>query len=466
MSVVKQHNAPTLRVQRSHLQGKAILVSPLLEHLTCPICTDVFTNPKVTQCGHTFCHNCIDEWIARKDSSSACPMCQTPLQRSSLFKHHTFDNLLDTVLHQQDATERAYFDALRQPSADATSSTTSTPTMTPIEQVFRRHLQRSLGTFQQYARTIEIHFGERERQYESRLAQLRGSLLGTTQDQVIQDIAALEQQLRECQQQQQLAMAQLVTKYDTHLSTSMPEPSLLPSTAPLFIAGHESHVQQKLFLNNINIHVEPTSFPSLFIDHLYLVYQQQNDPIVTKKSILQVHYIDAHSTKQHQGVIQLNNKATIYQQIGGGPIPPSSKFLIVGAFQATSDQPQNCFVHGWSEGSVQDYFKCKSVAGWRCGLMRTTKTRIDFLFCFLSCMFCVWCMVRNTFWYHSGTDCQRNWLCSSCASTCHAGHTVVPFLTQHKPSFACCYCKKTKCCQLKKQKIAVVESNEGGETKA
>jgi hypothetical protein len=43
---------------------------------------------------------------------------------------------------------------------------------------------------------------------------------------------------------------------------------------------------------------------------------------------------------------------------------------------------------------------------------------------------------------------------------------VVPFLTQHKPSFACCYCKKTKCCQLKQQKIAVVESNEGGETKA
>ena len=112
--------------------------------------------------------------------------------------------------------------------------------------------------------------------------------------------------------------------------------------------------------------------------------------------------------------------------------------------------------------------RCKiilNVSRWLvvCGLMRTRVIHIDFLFVSFMhvCGASASCATHSV--YHSGTDCQKNWLCSSCAFTCHAGHTVVPFLTQHKPSFACCYCKKTKCCQLKK-KIAVV-TKEGGETK-
>jgi hypothetical protein len=424
MSSILKTTSP-LRVKPTHLQGKAIVVEPLLEHISCPICTDIITDPKVTQCGHTFCHGCIDEWIARKKSGpngATCPMCQSPnIVRTSLFKHHAFDNLLDTIMKQKDATERAYFDDLRQPSVE-NISTTTTNNLTPIEQVFRRHMQRSLGTFQNYASTIEVHFAEIERKHMTRLAQLRGianvlPTTATTPIKVEEELKLLEEQIKEINEQQKSAMQQLVDKYDTFLSAAMPEPSLLPSNVPLFVAGRNDQNEQKhTFLKNLSLTIQPTSFPNIFLEFIYNLCKQNNDPIVTDKSLLQIHYIDSKSKDQNKGVIQLHENATIYQQIGG-MVQIGGKFLIVGTFQLSSELPKNCFIHSWTNGSTEDYFKC--------------------------------------------TDCNKNWLCSSCALICHKNHTVVPFLTNHKPSFACCYCKKTKKCQLRKKNGEV----DGGEKK-
>ena len=33
------------------------------EDITCPICLSKFVDPRVTPCGHTFCHKCISEYL-------------------------------------------------------------------------------------------------------------------------------------------------------------------------------------------------------------------------------------------------------------------------------------------------------------------------------------------------------------------------------------------------------------------
>ena len=44
----------------------------------CPICTEVYTDPRVLSCGHTYCIKCIEAW--RKDKQPgdklACPLCR------------------------------------------------------------------------------------------------------------------------------------------------------------------------------------------------------------------------------------------------------------------------------------------------------------------------------------------------------------------------------------------------------
>ena len=44
----------------------------------CPICTEVYTDPRVLPCGHTYCLKCIEAWSKDKQPGNklACPLCR------------------------------------------------------------------------------------------------------------------------------------------------------------------------------------------------------------------------------------------------------------------------------------------------------------------------------------------------------------------------------------------------------
>ncbi|KKK92361.1 hypothetical protein LCGC14_2703680, partial [marine sediment metagenome] len=50
------------------------------ETLCCGICKAVWTDPRTTACGHTFCRACIEKWIAiatsRSGCRTSCPLCR------------------------------------------------------------------------------------------------------------------------------------------------------------------------------------------------------------------------------------------------------------------------------------------------------------------------------------------------------------------------------------------------------
>ncbi len=47
----------------------------LTQKCECPICFNVYQDPHLTKCGHTFCKECISEVINRQH---LCPECRAP----------------------------------------------------------------------------------------------------------------------------------------------------------------------------------------------------------------------------------------------------------------------------------------------------------------------------------------------------------------------------------------------------
>lgn len=70
------------------------------EDLLCPICQDVFTEPTVLSCSHSFCRGCLQTWWAGKPSRE-CPLCNRRSSRSDPPCNLALKNLCNAFLQQK-----------------------------------------------------------------------------------------------------------------------------------------------------------------------------------------------------------------------------------------------------------------------------------------------------------------------------------------------------------------------------
>lgn len=96
--------------------------------------------------------------------------------------------------------------------------------------------------------------------------------------------------------------------------------------------------------------------------------------------------------------------STVFSQSPGGRIGAGWALIVDGPVLLASEEVKPCF----------------AVAYDRPG--RDPQERVDYFTC---------------------SQCQLNWVCSSCASHCHREcREVRPFALKHLPSWGCCYCRK------------------------
>ncbi|XP_037541341.1 zinc-binding protein A33-like [Nematolebias whitei] len=72
---------------------------------TCPVCCDLFTDPVVLLCGHSFCKYCIQEWW-RQSKLRTCPVCKEIFLMSKPPPNIALKNLSDSLRREREGAAR------------------------------------------------------------------------------------------------------------------------------------------------------------------------------------------------------------------------------------------------------------------------------------------------------------------------------------------------------------------------
>lgn len=78
----------------SKLKRNFTQTSLISRHLICSICQDTFDEPNRIGCGHTFCDECIKQWLK---SNSDCPMCRKKFAKSNISKDLVASNIINDL---------------------------------------------------------------------------------------------------------------------------------------------------------------------------------------------------------------------------------------------------------------------------------------------------------------------------------------------------------------------------------
>uniref|UniRef100_A0A8D2ZQU7 Zinc-binding protein A33-like n=1 Tax=Scophthalmus maximus TaxID=52904 RepID=A0A8D2ZQU7_SCOMX len=66
------------------------------ENLTCPVCQDIFKDPVVLTCSHSFCKHCLQTWWRGKPAQE-CPVCKRRSSRSEPPRNLALKNLSESL---------------------------------------------------------------------------------------------------------------------------------------------------------------------------------------------------------------------------------------------------------------------------------------------------------------------------------------------------------------------------------
>ncbi|XP_043962052.1 E3 ubiquitin-protein ligase TRIM35-like isoform X2 [Gambusia affinis] len=67
---------------------------------TCPVCCDIFTDPVLLLCGHSFCQHCLQEWW-RQSSLRTCPVCKEMFHMTQPPRNLALRNLSDSLKQER-----------------------------------------------------------------------------------------------------------------------------------------------------------------------------------------------------------------------------------------------------------------------------------------------------------------------------------------------------------------------------
>ncbi|XP_062305844.1 E3 ubiquitin-protein ligase TRIM35 [Osmerus eperlanus] len=75
--------------------------SMLEEELSCPVCCDVFREPVVLKCSHSFCRACLQQFWNKKKARRECPVCRTKCSLTEPTVSLALKNVADTFLRER-----------------------------------------------------------------------------------------------------------------------------------------------------------------------------------------------------------------------------------------------------------------------------------------------------------------------------------------------------------------------------
>ena len=145
-------------------QNMTAVIETLKEYITCPICFNIFGQPKSLDCRHTLCNTCLNNMIAKKQANSKsprvsmvtaikCPMCRQTTKIANIKTDFNIAGLIETLNFEDcegNTTGQSFADDFRPrvPSAppceddendnhqmSSANNTTAVPSAPPAEYV-------------------------------------------------------------------------------------------------------------------------------------------------------------------------------------------------------------------------------------------------------------------------------------------------------------------------------------------
>ena len=77
--------------------GVGRFVSSVDQNIICSICSAVLEEAVLTPCGHSFCGNCLDIWLARPGRAKTCPECRGNVRVEDVRPIHSIRNLVNAM---------------------------------------------------------------------------------------------------------------------------------------------------------------------------------------------------------------------------------------------------------------------------------------------------------------------------------------------------------------------------------
>uniref|UniRef100_A0A8C3A4Q5 RING-type domain-containing protein n=1 Tax=Cyclopterus lumpus TaxID=8103 RepID=A0A8C3A4Q5_CYCLU len=82
------------------INSMAASASPSEMECSCPVCCDIFIDPVVLMCGHSFCKTCLREWW-RQSGLQTCPVCKQTFPLALPPRNLALRNLSDALRLQK-----------------------------------------------------------------------------------------------------------------------------------------------------------------------------------------------------------------------------------------------------------------------------------------------------------------------------------------------------------------------------
>ena len=101
------------------------------------MCFDLFKEPTIAKCGHTFCKGCIEEVVSRQHS---CPVCKKDLQAVDLSRNFQLEDLIKALLAAQEREKTKFFEKIVEKVEEPMKGIE----FGPIQSVFQKNLKQSL----------------------------------------------------------------------------------------------------------------------------------------------------------------------------------------------------------------------------------------------------------------------------------------------------------------------------------
>lgn len=76
--------------------------SMLEEELSCPVCCDIFREPVVLKCSHSFCRACLQQFWNKKKARRECPVCRRKCSLTEPTVSLALKNVADSFLKDQE----------------------------------------------------------------------------------------------------------------------------------------------------------------------------------------------------------------------------------------------------------------------------------------------------------------------------------------------------------------------------